>query len=435
MTAEARPDPETLMYSVMWQARRLLCSPEEYQRLFEDIATRAFRGFVRVEPYGREGDWKCDGFHPATGTVYQVYSPDEMKASTTRSKIETDLSGAVAHWGEKMRRWVFVFNVRRGVAPHVLDFLLEQRTKYPAIEIALLSSDDLWQMVRALPQQDRAEILGTLPGYGDTFSVQEMLATQPAKGRFLIVQDVLAPIDLMQAVEAIEPNRPFAPPLILRPSLLEASFEEAAAYQRDLILDTVTASREQLPRFAVFSLAPIPLVVHAGFILSDLVSVEAFQYHRDRGSWRWEDGAEGDTHVRIYGLPSGEKTAVSEVVIRVSLSATISKADTRAVTGECPVEVDITIERPDVMWLRAPTQIIAAADAFRSVLATLRHRLPQLKRIHLFYAGPTPVAVALGQAINPRMNAPVVLYEYHHQKSPRYERALELTFCPPVVEI
>jgi len=39
---------------------------------------------------------------------------------------------------------------------------------------------------------------------------------------------------------------------------------------------------------------------------------------------------------------------------------------------------------------------------------------------------PTPVAIALGQAVNPRMDPPVALYEYSRQRSPRYRYALTL---------
>jgi arabinogalactan endo-1,4-beta-galactosidase len=63
----------------------------------------------------------------------------------------------------------------------------------------------------------------------------------------------------------------------------------------------------------------------------------------------------------------------------------------------------------------------------RDVLATVRARVPRCRALHVFYAGPTGGAVVLGQAMNPRMNPVVHLYEYSRQASPRYRLALILT--------
>ena len=52
--------------------------------------------------------------------------------------------------------------------------------------------------------------------------------------------------------------------------------------------------------------------------------------------------------------------------------------------------------------------------------------MPQCRRIHLFYAGPTGGAIVLGQTINPRMNPEIALYEYNRQKTPKYEHVLNL---------
>jgi hypothetical protein len=57
----------------------------------------------------------------------------------------------------------------------------------------------------------------------------------------------------------------------------------------------------------------------------------------------------------------------------------------------------------------------------------LNRRVPSCRRIHLFYAGPIGGAITLGQAINPRMNPVVDLYEFDRRKTPRYERVLTLS--------
>jgi hypothetical protein len=348
-----------------------------------------------------------------------------MKEADTRKKIEEDLSGAVKHWGSQMKRWVFVYNVRRGLPPNVLGLLTEQKAKYPQLTIEPLSNDDLWRVLRGLSEQDQVEVMGSsVPGYEDTFG--DLMNPSAANGRFVIVQDVLAPIDLRDVVEAMLPYKPFGPPLLVSPAIQGRSFEEAAGYQREIVQRTISASREKLPRFAVFSLAPIPLAVHLGFILTDMVGVDAYQYHRERETWKWPRGVQGDQAISIQGLPTESISEPVDAVVRVSLSDVVDRADSPELSGASAIEIDISVSEPSVHWLRNTDQLSAVTKAFREVLASLRKHVRNLERIHLLYAGPTPGAIVLGTCINPRMNPPVVLYEYDRQATPRYRRALEL---------
>jgi hypothetical protein len=81
-----------------------------------------------------------------------------------------------------------------------------------------------------------------------------------------------------------------------------------------------------------------------------------------------------------------------DVVIRVSLSATIAPAETRAVVRGA-VEIDLSVNNPDVMWLRSPVQLDALGK-FRETLQSVRDNMTGCQRIHLFYAGPTGRAMS-----------------------------------------
>ncbi len=81
---------------------------------------------------------------------------------------------------------------------------------------------------------------------------------------------------------------------------------------------------------------------------------------------------------------------------------------------------------PNKMWLSSTARLRAAAKQVRDTLAAIRDRFPECTRIHVFAAVPTPIAIALGQAVNPRMDPAVALYEYSRQRSPRYRFAFAL---------
>ena len=81
---------------------------------------------------------------------------------------------------------------------------------------------------------------------------------------------------------------------------------------------------------------------------------------------------------------------------------------------------------PSEDWLISEFQITDIGRIFRQILANLREKLPNLNRIHLFYAGPTAGALAIGRQINPRMTPKIQLYEYNRSNSPRYQKSITL---------
>jgi hypothetical protein len=423
-------DPVTLHHWLWFKLQCHEASPSDFQRLFENIIKRARPEFIQIRPYGNIGDRKCDGLFEAEGTVFQVYAPDELKQAELQKKIDEDLSGAVGHWKERMRTWIFVYNARRGLPPDIPGTLDVQRKKYPTLTIDHLSSDALWEMARGLSVQQRAEVLGAPAGYEHLFLAPSAnprdIEQAMGNGRIVLVQDLMGPINLRDAIDALAPARPFGAPLPVRPQVGDLPWQAAAGQQRPAVEQAIERGRDLLPRFAVFSLAPIPLAVHLGFLLSDRVQVDCFQFDRDRKTWRWpEGGAEADRDIQCRGLPAEVVKDAGDVVLRVSLSATIGPEETRPVaTGV--VEIDLAVQKPDVLWLRSPAQLEALAGAFRDTLRGIRERVPGCGRIHLFYAGPTGGAIVLGQQINPRMNPPVELYEYSRQWHPRYRHALRL---------
>lgn len=434
MITPDRYDPVTLNHWLWFKYRCHEGSATEFQQLFENIMKRAEPEFTQIRPYGNIGDRKCDGLFDAGSTIFQVYSPDELKQAELQKKIEEDLDGAVKHWGKVLQTWFFVYNARRGLPPDIFrQTLHKKQAQYPNITIKTLSSDELWEITRDLSLQQRSEILGAPSGYeylflSPTTSPQE---TQEYldKAWFVIIQDTLSPISIRAVVQALEPDFPFGAPIFVRPEVDGQSWQEAAAYQRQIVMEALAHSRDVgQPRFAVFSLAPIPLVIYLGFLLSDRVQVRYFQFDREQASWNWPQVSknEFDCNIQVTGLPDEIISGEVEVVIRVSLSASISVSESLEAVPDAAAEIDIFIEQPDVMWLRSLQQLSKLGKVFRQTLANIRRLVPHCQRIHLLYAGPTGGGITLGQQINPRMNPQVLLYQYSRQSTPRYQLALIL---------
>jgi len=423
-------DPITLNHWLWYKHQCHECSPADFQRLFEDIIKRARPEFIAIKPYGNIGDRKCDGLFFVDGIVFQVYSPDELTQAKVIAKIKEDLEGAANHWKGTLKKWVFVYNVRRGLPPDIPAVLQLQKKKYKKITLDHMSSDMLWEMARGLTLQQRAEVLGAPLGYDHLFLAPNVMpedATRAvANGRFVLIHNTMSPINLKAVSDALAPAQSFGAPLSVTPKVGDLPWSSVAEEQCTMVEEAIRRGRDLIPRFAVFSFSQIPLAVHLGFTLSDRVHVDCYQFDRDMKSWNWTDDIVLNTNIQVAGLPSEENKVATEVVIRVSLSAPISPDDSRAVVPNA-FEVDLTVNSPSVTWLRSPAQLVVLGATFRDVLHIIRERLPKVERIHLFYAGPTGGAIVIGQQINPRMNPPVETYEYSRQWNPRYRYALTIS--------
>ncbi len=424
-------DPITLNQYLWFKLHCHECSPTEFQHFFEKIVKKSSPDFMAIRPYGNIGDRKCDGLFFSNGRVFQVYSPDELTQADLARKINDDFEGALSHWKRDMNHWTFVYNVRRGLPPDVPRLLMGKKKKHSRLVIDHLSSEDLWEMIRNLSPQKRAEILGAPNGYELLFLSPSSSADDVREALneacFVIVHDTMTPINPMSVTEALLPYKPFGGMLYVNPIPGKPPWDEAAAYQCEVILNALERSRGVIPRFAVFSLSQIALCVHLGFILSDRLEALWFQFDRDSKTWNWaEDSPNADTNIKVTGLPKRMIEDKREVIIRVSLSATISRKATLDTVGDRPVEIELSVSDPDVMWLRCRDQLVILGQKFRDALKAIERNIPDCPRIHLFYAGPTGGAIVLGQQINPRMHPPVELYEYSRQGIPQHQRVLTL---------
>ncbi|MCZ7673846.1 MAG: SAVED domain-containing protein [Chloroflexi bacterium] len=246
----------------------------------------------------------------------------------------------------------------------------------------------------------------------DKALVPNTVAEATDKAWIVLIQDVLDPVDVHSILTALSPEIPVGAPIFIRPDT--SSWEEAGEYQRQLIADIFAKCRHSVPpRFAVFSIAPIPLIVHLGFLLAYNVPVRYYKLHIDTQSWKWPEVAlqAVDENIQVNGVPQETILERSEVLIRISLSAFVGQHETDEVAPGLAAQIDIFVDKPNRTWIRSPKQLDRLSEVFRGVLDEIRQKVPYCQRIHLFCAIPAPAALAIGRQINPRMDPPVSLYE------------------------
>jgi hypothetical protein len=140
--------------------------------------------------------------------------------------------------------------------------------------------------------------------------------------------------------------------------------------------------------------------------------VRLFQYHRHRQSWEWEPGADASTSLRAIGIPRTRTRRAGQVIVRLEVSATVHSGAVRRVCRDAMAHVRLQVAQPSTGWLRAREQLDSLGQRAHELFECLRERLPCARAWHLLVAAPAPVAVRIGQALNPTMIPRVRLYEF-----------------------
>lgn len=141
----------------------------EFQQFFGDLMEKRYPDgdFIRVRPWGKVGDRKNDGYLKSERTLFQVYAPNEMKASEATKKIDDDFNGALPYWEKYFDRWVFVHNARDGIGPDITTKLLDLDDEHENITIRPWGFNDLRKKLFELSDEDIAGLLGPAPSLKD----------------------------------------------------------------------------------------------------------------------------------------------------------------------------------------------------------------------------------------------------------------------------
>lgn len=170
-----------------------------FQDWFVRLAGYAFGAdFEEVRPYGRHGDFKCDGRRISTRAVFQCYAPDAMRQADLIAKIDEDFNGALSHWGSGMQEWIFVHNDGRGLPPNAVQHIDALRSAHAPLRIETWSEPELQALAMGL----ELSALQSLFGYTASIAMVDRL----------VLADVVPIIEALQRQEPSPDDPPLTPP-------------------------------------------------------------------------------------------------------------------------------------------------------------------------------------------------------------------------------
>jgi SMODS-associated and fused to various effectors sensor domain len=255
-------------------------------------------------------------------------------------------------------------------------------------------------------------------------------ASLPERGRSTTGWTALAlrgdhPVDLATVTEAVSPDFIAGTPHMLQVPTDAPDWQEVdrtiAAKAQELLSGDDVFDR----RLAVFPLAPISACLSLGFHLTSRPHIRLFQHHRDERNWSWPNAVSPAPDILVSGLDSGQ-SGQAEATFVFHFSAVIGDEVLIEAGAPLNLRVDFRVPEPTTGWLRHSEQLLWASEGVRRAFEHTMRRAPNAKVWHIFFAGPAPLAVAIGQQLNPTMCPFVQCYEYRHRDSPRYRASIRL---------
>jgi hypothetical protein len=171
---------------------------------------------------------------------------------------------------------------------------------------------------------------------------------------------------------------------------------------------TTTGDIEHL---SIFALAPIPLLIELGHLLSDIPAAEVYQLHREPPDWRWQETPD---EFLFQVEPPAE--IHEDVALNLSLSATIENRRIFNTLGQENLSIwKMTVTEPNNDFLKGRGQLRMFRQQFRLLLDRIKSRHGQGAVLHVFPAVPVSIAVEIGRVWMPKADLPLCIYDQNRK--------------------
>ena len=166
----------------------------------------------------------------------------------------------------------------------------------------------------------------------------------------------------------------------------------------------------EINHLSIFGLAPQPLLMLLGHLLSDIPPAQVYQLHREPPDWVWQD----DASLVEYSIIHPAEPNKRKVALVLSLSATINHDRIIDVIGDDVSIWTLTITQPHNDFLKSREHLSEFRRVFRKLMDEIKARHGQNNRLHLFPAVPVSVAIEMGRVRMPKADLPLLIYDQNN---------------------
>jgi SMODS-associated and fused to various effectors sensor domain len=173
--------------------------------------------------------------------------------------------------------------------------------------------------------------------------------------------------------------------------------------------------------FSIFSLAPMPLMVQLGSLLTDKVPAQVYQLHREPApSWKWKSDPD---ELPLQIVPP--KSTEHPPALVISMSGSISHERVRAVLGESVSIWELSVPSPHNDLVKSKQQLSHFRENIRSLMVQIAKLHGFATPLSIFPAMPVSCAIELGRVRMPKADLPWVIFD-HNIKNGGFVEALRI---------
>jgi len=165
--------------------------------------------------------------------------------------------------------------------------------------------------------------------------------------------------------------------------------------------------RGVIDHLSIFALAPQPLLIELGRLISDIPATEVFQLHREPQTWSWQD--DGAQIEFVTGQPKKARGRI--VALKLALSATVTDKRIIDVLGEGIPIWSIAASNPHNNILQNKDDLNKFRTLVRQCFNQIKAEHGEDSEIHVFPVLPVSAAIEVGRVWMPKADLPLVVYD------------------------
>jgi len=184
--------------------------------------------------------------------------------------------------------------------------------------------------------------------------------------------------------------------------------------------------------FHIYSITKIPYAIYFGALIQETNKYMLHQWRRrgNEQTWVWNQKENVPDIVSKISTIKPSKIDLKNkepIIIKVEISASINNDDINELGLPLNNLFSLSVQNPARHWLQTQEQLNLICNEYRNLFEEINH-LNLNSEIHLFYSGPIPLAVFIGQIFSPRMDSPLIIYDWQRDKDNRkkYFKIFEL---------
>ncbi|MGV4796249.1 SAVED domain-containing protein [Rhizobium sp. F40D2] len=166
--------------------------------------------------------------------------------------------------------------------------------------------------------------------------------------------------------------------------------------------------RNEINRLAVFGLAPMPLLIELGRLISDISEAHVRQRVREPTTWEWQSEPGKMELVREAPASNG-----SVLALKLGVSGPINDDRITAALGEDVSIWSLSAKDANNDILRTRSDLSLWRMELRAVFEAIKDRHGYTDILHVFPAVPVSAAMELGRVWMPKAHLPMRIYDHN----------------------